>query len=249
MTATRYWIALAAVMALLFALPGYASPLSWNDLPDPDAQNFEDPYSSLGYEELTSLQTIDRLRSRLKDTDGADEARPRLEARLKNELARLKASDIDPDWLISQRWVVAERRARAATAGNADLDGKAGTLMGFVIPAPLDDEGRTTAYLVPERGMCSHTPPPPPNQLIRLVISDGWYPEFLYEPIEVSGVLAIDPSDRRIRVVDGLVQMASTFTLTVERITALVPNKEGDDAPKKPWPIKPRSIAPKAEGK
>lgn len=229
------------VTSALIAAPAQAAPLSWEALPDPAAQVFEDPYLDLGYHELKSLQEIALLTLELKKgTSSADERRD-LQARLDTERAGLKAAGIDPEWLISQRWVIAERRERAATAGNPELDGASVTITGYVIPAPRDQKGRNVAYLVPERGMCAHIPPPPPNQLIRLIFTDNWYPEFMYEPVKVTGNLAIDPSNRRMRVVDGPVNMASTFRLTVDEVGSLVAKSDTGPTAQR-WPIKPRAL-------
>jgi hypothetical protein len=164
-------------------------------------QNYDDPYRELAPEQLISLVTVARLR------DKAAKGEPFDEQQLSRETASLVAARIDVDDLIAQRWIVAERRERAATAGNKDVDGRRVALSGFVIPAAADDDGKSTAYLVPERGMCSHMPPPPPNQLVRL-----------YEPVRVSGLLSIEPSKRAVRVVDGLVPMNATFTMDVSDV-------------------------------
>lgn len=235
------WSVVATITSALLVIPVQAASLSWENLPDPAAQVYEDPYLDLGYNELKSLQEIALLTIKLEKGTPSEKERRELRARLGSEKARLEAAGIDPDWLIAQRWVVAERRERAATAGNPDMDGTSLTISGFIIPAPRDEQGRNVAYLVPERGMCSHIPPPPPNQMIRLVFADNWYPEFLYEPVKVTGELAIDPSNRRMRVVDGLVNMASTFRLTVDEVGSLVPKSE-TESPAQRWPVKPRAL-------
>ena len=176
----------------------------------------------------------------------SDQQRSDVQRQLVDALQIWKPTGVDPVWLIEQRWVVAERRERAGTAGNPDLDGKPATLSGFVIPAPPDADGRFTAYLVPERGMCSHMPPPPPNQLLRLVFDEAWYPRFIYEPIEVSGQLEIAPSRRTIRVVDGPVNMISTFLLEVASIAPAV-SSGGAETDSKPWPVRPHWTPPKPE--
>ncbi|WP_420333767.1 DUF3299 domain-containing protein [Roseibium sp.] len=205
-------------------------------MPDRSAQTYEDPYRDLSRAQLDALLAVVRLRDELETPDLADNLRATLRQSLAEAVGVLEKAGIELDWLISQRWVVAERRERAATAGNADLDGSQATLSGFVIPAPPDAEGRFTAYLVPERGMCSHVPPPPPNQLLRLVFEEAWYPQFIYEPVKVSGRLEIDPSQRVMRVVDGPVKMVSTFTIDVTSVEALAPRKA-----ERRWPLRPPS--------
>lgn len=93
--------------------------------------------------------------------------------------------------------------------------------MGFVIPAPNDPDGRPIAFLVPERGMCSHMPPPPSNQIIRVPLNGDWTPSYVHEPVRLTGKLTIDPSVHNMMVVDGLMPMNATFQLETERVGTL----------------------------
>jgi hypothetical protein len=176
--------AIAYLLTSSPALTSDAPQLEWSRLVDQSVQNYDDPYRELAPEQLVSLVTVARLR------DKAAKGEPFDEQQLSRETASLVAARIDVDDLIAQRWIVAERRERAATAGNKDVDGRRVALSGFVIPAAADDDGKSTAYLVPERGMCSHMPPPPPNQLVRLRLPDNWRPQVIYEPVRVSGLLS-----------------------------------------------------------
>ena len=233
------WI---AILCTTFVLTGHVEALeiSWDDLPNPAAQHYEDPFSNLNYAQLSALSLIAQLRTQLKSPDLQKEERTTLTKKLENASKQAKESAVDPDKLLSQRQNVSNRRQRARTEGNPALDGKTAVLSGYVIPAPPDKEGRITAYLVPERGMCSHVPPPPPNKLVRLVFSEAWYPQYIYEPIQVKGRLAIEPAQRLLRVVDGLVNMQSTFVFQVSSVKTK-PAKVGSGDVQQHWPIRPRS--------
>lgn len=198
------------------AAVGDAATLDWDQLVDQEAQVFDDPYRELEPGQLISLVTVARLRQRAEHGEAIDQAR------LDRETASLIAADIDIDGLIAQRWAVAERREHAATSGNAAVDGQTVELYGFVIPAPPDDDGIASAYLVPERGMCSHMPPPPPNQMVRLRLPNDWQPQVIFEPVRLTGELGIAPSSRSIRVVDGFVPMRATFDMQVAAIETWV---------------------------
>ena len=206
-----------AVASLLVASPassGEVPDLDWAQLIDQSAQDYDDPYRGLTPEQLNSVVTVARLREIAGKGEIVDEEL------LSRETASLAAAGIDVDGLIAQRWIVAERREHAATSGNDAVDGSKAWLFGFAIPAPPDDDGRPTAYLVPERGMCSHMPPPPPNQLVLLRVPDDWRPQALYEPVRVSGRLSIDPTTRTVPVVDGMVRMRATFSMDVSDVEA-----------------------------
>jgi hypothetical protein len=206
-----------AFVAIAWHAPavGEIAPLDWDQLVDQDAQVFDDPYRELEPGQLVSLVTVARLRQQAEQGEAIDEAR------LERETASLVSAGIDIDALIAQRWEVAKRRERAATSGNPVVDGQEIELAGFVIPAPPDDDGLPTAYLVPERGMCSHMPPPPPNQMVRLRLPNNWQPQTIYEPARFSGRLMIAPSSRTVRVVDGFVPMRTTFTMDVSDVETL----------------------------
>ncbi|MEM8582174.1 MAG: DUF3299 domain-containing protein, partial [Pseudomonadota bacterium] len=195
--------------------------LNWPALIDEASQEFEDPYAALSPEALSDLVTVARLRTRLDGGDLSAEVRARIEARLADTAARLTDAGVDIDWLISQRWVVAERREAAAMSGNPFVDGRIVTMTGFAIPAPPDADGSAVAYLVPERGMCSHMPPPNPNQMIRIRYP-GDAPLRIHEPVEVTGRIDIAPNAQVMRVVDGMVPMRATFTLDADVVLPLV---------------------------
>ncbi|SHE35845.1 hypothetical protein SAMN05444279_101287 [Ruegeria intermedia] len=204
----------ALLMAAQATLAGPA-PLNWSDLRDPAVQQFEDPYRDLSPEQFDDLLFAVRLRGRLQQDRGTAEERRKWQALLDETEDALAADGIDVDWLLDQREAVTERRRRAATQGNPAYDGQIVTLVGFAIPAPPEADGRAVAYLVPERGMCSHMPPPPPNQMIRVRLSNDWAPTLNHEPVRLTGRLVIDPSEQQMVVVDGLMPMRATFRLDV----------------------------------
>ena len=186
--------------------------IDWSNLIDEALQNFDDPYRDLEQDQLISLVTVAGLREKAAGGKSIDQ----VELAMKTKT--LIDAGIDVDYLIEQRWIVAENRKQAATQGNESLDGTVVSLSGFIIPAPPDSDGFSTAYLVPERGMCSHMPPPPPNQMVRVRWQDEWRPRFIYEPVRLMGKLVIDPNEQSIVVVDGFVSMRATYTMEVVEI-------------------------------
>ncbi|SLN59062.1 hypothetical protein RUM8411_02895 [Ruegeria meonggei] len=203
----------------VMATPGTA--LDWSDLPDPSAQVFEDPYRELSAEQFDDVLYVVRLRGRLQQHSSSEEERQKWQELLTETEDALAVDGIDVDWLLDQREVVTERRRKAGTNGNLQFDGQTITLAGFAIPAPSDPDGRPVAYLVPERGMCSHMPPPPPNQMIRVRLNGDWTPSYFHEPVRLTGTLTIAPSVQSMMVVDGLMPMNATFQLETERVETL----------------------------
>jgi hypothetical protein len=220
------------VLAVFLALPVHSevARIGWADLVDETAQDYKDPFVELTGKQLSALRKLVRLRAQQEKGRSTPELLDQLQVDIEATEATLAEEGVDANWLISQRWVVMERREKAGTAANLDYDGVTVSLGGFVIPAPRDEDGSQMAYIVPERGMCSHVPPPPPNQMVRLRLSESWSPSTVYEPIVVTGQIRIDPTQKEMLVVDGPVLMKAAFTLEVDDVQTFGPTKSSKEA-------------------
>lgn len=203
------------------AAPATAEQIAWEDLIDQAAQDYEDPYLGLEYEQLDDLRIVVQETARLADGALAGADRDASSSKLDAARARLAEDGIDAEWLIEQRWVVAEKREKAATAVNRDVDGETVTLSGFAIPAPPEEDGTRIVYLVPERGMCSHMPPPNPNQMIRARVSGDWVPSMVHEPVRLTGKLSAEDTQHIFRIVDGDVPMRASFVMEVSNVETM----------------------------
>lgn len=222
----------AVITACLLALPAHSevTRIEWPDLIDESAQDYEDPFVELTGKQLSALRKLVRLRAQLEKGGPTPEQLNQIQVDIEATETTLAKEGVEADWLISQRWVVMERREKAGTAANVDIDGVTVSLGGFVIPAPPNEDGSQMAYIVPERGMCSHVPPPPPNQMVRLRLSDSWAPSTVYEPIVVTGQIRIEPTQKEMLVVDGPVLMKAAFTLEVDDVQTFGPIQTSEDA-------------------
>jgi hypothetical protein len=215
------WIALLAAVVVSSSAWADTSvkPIAWSMLIDPGVQAFDDPFKKLSPVQLSQLAIVARERERLKTTsDLIKEEREWATERISSAEQALNADGIDIDGLIAMRWIIAERRQRAASAGNEKLDGASVRISGFLIPVGSDEQGAQIAYLVPERGMCSHTPPPPPNQLVRVRMTADWTPTRYYEAVRLTGKLALASSSKKVRIIDGMVWMIATYQLEAREV-------------------------------
>ncbi len=216
---------LAATAVLLFTgaplLAGETIPIDWSRLSDPSAQEFEDPYRDLAPQQMSDLMSLVRLREQLGVEGLTTDERGQLEARTAEFEAALAAVGIDVEWLLSQRWVVADRRRHAAVATNAALDGQSVEIAGFLILAPPTESGEQTAYLLPDRGVCNHLPPPPPNQLVRLLMKD--LPEIggSCVPAVIQGTLRAEETRYEVVVIDHSLPMWSAWTLETNEVSVV----------------------------
>ena len=215
MTKSAFFAATAALLCAagpLFA--GETTPVEWSHLPDPSAQEYDDPYRDLAPQHMSDLMSLVRLREQLGVDGLATEERRQLEARSAEIEAAMQVAGIDVEWLLAQRWVVADRRRRAAVATNAALDGQSVGIAGFLISAPPADSGDTSAYLLPNRGVCNHLPPPPPNQLVRVLLKDVPETWGSCVPVTVRGTLRAEETLHEVIVIDHSLPMWSAWTMT-----------------------------------
>ena len=75
------------------------------------------------------------------------------------------------------------------------LDGKNVRLPGYIVPLEVNEEGRTTEFLlVPYFGACIHVPPPPSNQIVHVKSEVGVKLDELYQPYWIEGAMQVKPS-------------------------------------------------------
>lgn len=205
----------------LVSFPAAAAKVAvnWTDLPDPGSTIFEDPFTTLSIAELRSLGTVLRLRSELEQTTLSANSAAQTRERLQREEAKLAASGVRTDWLLSQRHEIGKKRAKAALAGNPDLDGQEIVISGYAIPVFAPGTKTVTGgYLVPEAGMCSHMPAPDPNQMIRYQVEEGLNAEEIYQPVQMVGRLSLRTTRQEITLLDGQVDMIAAFDMDVSEI-------------------------------
>jgi len=76
-----------------------------------------------------------------------------------------------------------------------NLDGQAIRLPGYIVPLEVNEEGRTTEFLlVPYFGACIHVPPPPSNQIVHVRSEIGVKLEELYQPYWIEGAMQVKAS-------------------------------------------------------
>ena len=75
-----------------------------------------------------------------------------------------------------------------------NIIGKSIKIPGFAVPLEEDEEGFEYVkefLLVPVYGMCIHVPPPPPNQVVHVVVEKPVYFETLLYAVWVTGILEV----------------------------------------------------------
>jgi hypothetical protein len=74
---------------------------------------------------------------------------------------------------------------------NARLADQEVRIPGFIVPLELDDAGKVTEFfLVPYFGACIHVPPPPPNQMVYVVMDRGISLDSMYAAYWITGKMS-----------------------------------------------------------
>lgn len=83
---------------------------------------------------------------------------------------------------------------------NPALVGQSVRLSGFVVPLEDRDDGMTEFLLVPYFGACIHSPPPPANQIIHVLLAKPVKRVGLTDTVWVSGSLSAEKTDSHMGV-------------------------------------------------
>jgi hypothetical protein len=71
-----------------------------------------------------------------------------------------------------------------------ELDGVQVKIPGFIVPLELENEGKIKEFLlVPYFGACIHYPPPPPNQIVYVIMDEPFELESTWAPVWAKGEL------------------------------------------------------------
>ncbi|WP_170408129.1 DUF3299 domain-containing protein, partial [Ruegeria arenilitoris] len=176
------------------ALANEPPHVDWHDLA-PSTAPYDDPFLEMSYQQKDDLRTILDAARRVDDAELSQRAQ---EARV-----RLRDQGYDADELLTQRLVVMEKRREEATGVTGQYLGHEVSLDGYVLPL-RGDNGRVFSFLlVPWVGACIHTPPPPPNQMVRVDVPEGIEIDEAFHAIRLRGILEHEPSVSNLFLVDG----------------------------------------------
>ncbi|GAB5560817.1 MAG: hypothetical protein SynsKO_24640 [Synoicihabitans sp.] len=185
--------------------------LLWPDLQG-NVDEFDDPFNALDSDQLFHLGMVARLRAK---QDSSEDPLPAEDLEeLADRTAKLEAQDIDIDYLLEMRTKVTELRRQRAMSTREDYDGKTIRMPGYLLPLDVT-EGEVMEYLlVPWVGACIHTPPPPPNQIVYVQLSQPWKVRSQWEPVYVEGTMQSGDITKDLYLVDGTADIHIGYTLS-----------------------------------
>lgn len=197
---------IAKTLPILFLVLSLIAPavatqvreLGWQDLVK--KMVFEDPFEALTPDQLSDLGLVARVRQ-LKATGrqvGEETFKEFQEAALS-----LEKAGIDIDGLLARRAEIIKLRKQRAYAVVENLNGQQIRMPGYALPLEYSDKKITEFLLVPWVGACIHTPPPPPNQIVFVKVTEGIENRGRFTPVWVTGEMSVKAAKKKLFLVDG----------------------------------------------
>lgn len=199
--------------------------LNWEDLV-PDI-TFEDPFEALSHDQLGMLALVARIRQETAAGNSLGDESLQEAVQLERELA---ADGVDVDLLLSRREEVRQLRELRATTAPSELVGVEIRITGHVLPLKFNKSMVTEFLLVPRIGACIHEPPPPPNQVVHVVLDEqeAFKPKGRFEQTRVSGLMTIKHDKVGLFHTDGSDDIYMIYRLQKGHIETTVKQTEID---------------------
>lgn len=98
------------------------------------------------------------------------------------------------------------------------LEGKQIELTGYLLPVDREGDLVYEFLLLPMSGLCSHMPPPPPNQAVHVFPAKPYKSTQIYEAVTVSGTLRPELEKTQLIILDGVSVIASGYRMSKAEI-------------------------------
>ncbi|TCV71975.1 hypothetical protein EDE05_105260 [Neorhizobium sp. R1-B] len=98
-------------------------------------------------------------------------------------------------------------------------EGRMVELTGFILPIDQDGDLVYEFMLVPWAGACSHSAPPPPNQLVHVVSDEPFRMSRVYEVITVTGSLRPGLDKAQLFIMDGVRVLDYGYSMSSAKVT------------------------------
>ncbi len=190
--------------------------LGWPDLIPADV-SFEDPFAAMDRENLEYLGFVARIRG-MKASGKQISLETLAEAQeLEDQLVN---EGVDVDGLLARRDEIRELRKKQSSAVVEDLNATSIKIPGYLLPLEFNSHTVTEFLLVPWVGACIHTPPPPPNQIVHVVLDEAnrYESRSIYEPVWVAGELFTQATTQNLFLKDGSSDISIGYKLHADTV-------------------------------
>ena len=192
---------MALLLTAVMIAPAVATQmreLGWQDLIK--KMVFEDPFEALTPDQLSDLGLVARVRQLQAKGRQVGEGTTK---EVQEATLRLEKDGVDIDGLLAKRAEIIKLRKQRAYAVVEDLNGRQIRMPGYALPLEYSDKKITEFLLVPWVGACIHTPPPPPNQIVFVKVTEGIENRGRFTPVWVTGEMSVKAAKKKLFLVDG----------------------------------------------
>jgi uncharacterized protein len=99
-----------------------------------------------------------------------------------------------------------------------DLKGKKVQIAGYALPSDREGDLVYQFLLTPWTGLCSHMPPPPPNQAVLVNLKTPYKLSEAYETVSVMGTLVPELEKTQLFILDGVSVIESGYRIAGAQI-------------------------------
>ena len=117
-----------------------------------------------------------------------------------------------------------------------DLKGKTVEIAGYALPSDREGDLVYQFLLIPWTGLCSHMPPPPPNQAVLINLKTPYKLSETYETVSVTGTLVPELEKTQLFILDGVSVIKSGYRIAGAQIAPADKVTGAEPQPKSnPW--------------
>ncbi len=207
-----YLIAIVIAISTAFAANAAEEPrdINWENMA-PKYIPIDDPFTHLSPDQRLDLFAILGIRKQVEEGLTPKEG-PTHQVGIEMT-TKLKSQGLQVEALVEKareiERIIAEQDRRTVP----ELQGQNVKMPGFALPLEFSDKGVTEFLLVPYLGACIHTPPPPPNQIVLVRLTEPYQLDDIYTPVVITGRLLITNATKKLSYVDGAANIESGYTM------------------------------------
>ncbi|WOH39216.1 DUF3299 domain-containing protein [Thalassotalea fonticola] len=217
-----------SIVSLLFSSAVFGKEVqqvSWSTLNEHvQTKEIENPFENLEIEQIRMLQQVAIVDDITASGQEIDEESKKLADTARKTLTE---QGIDIKSMFKIREEIITQREMEFQSTNPALDNQNIEMSGFLLPLEFEGKKIKEFLLVPYVGACIHEPPPAPNQIVYAKLQTPIEPPTLsmFTAIKVNGLMKSELVSPELNLVDGAKQIPTSYTLTVDSVEFIEPNK------------------------
>lgn len=219
---------LFSIVTLLFSGAVFSKEVkqvSWSTLNEHvQTKEIENPFENFEIEQIRMLQQVAIVDDIIASGQEIDDESKKLADTARKTLTE---QGIDIDKMFKIREEIITQRKMEFQSTNPALDNQNIEMSGFLLPLEFEGKKIKEFLLVPYVGACIHEPPPAPNQIVYAKLQTPIEPPSLsmFTAIKVNGLMKSELVSPELNLVDGAKQIPTSYTLTVDSVEFIEPNK------------------------